>query len=447
MSNPSPLAEFPAELLGKVFLHLLDWPAGKVFDDIYVIKQGFKVASVNRHFRSVAVDIPRLWSVIDFDCQHLKKDAARAERWTSYLNLVLQRSSQAPLHISLMYFDCSCGMQHDIFDKLTAQSHRWASFYITYTKISTPMLLRLFQVQVPKLQLATILSHDDQSRSIAGNRSNLTPLFSNALKLTDLTIAMNIFEYCDFPRAIGQRLERLTLRIFQDRVGDTHLFDIIQRCAAPSSLRELTLSKLPAGGRSYQYHGSSDNGIITLDRLEKLELEDTVLIQIEPSLGRLQVPALRQANIAGFSATKLEHREILRSLCGTVKKLVLSCDSIMQTEDESGSILSGIICQWCPELRELDLRSCLIKLSDIEVLNSPTNQSHGLHSLRLPFCRFATQDRADLIEGFKSFVESRINVGGDGSTRLANLAMPGFDLKPSERAGIDELINKVNRAA
>jgi len=232
MPDPSPLAALPAEILGCSFRFLLDGFTASTWQEVFPArKAGFNVAAVNRHFRAIALDTPRLWSILDLDFTSL---ARRPSVYKNYAEIVLTRSLQAPLHVHLTDLDAAaCGegperqrlasqskapwpeirkLQWSLYEAIIAQAHRWAVFRITFVTTTAPAISMLVNADMPLLHTLDIYSNDSNRSDILMTITEVDPiahrLASKAPRLRRLFLALDLLNV-DLPPAPRINLRNL----------------------------------------------------------------------------------------------------------------------------------------------------------------------------------------------------------------------------------------------
>ncbi|KAG8955363.1 hypothetical protein FRC04_008714 [Tulasnella sp. 424] len=309
----APIRKMPDELLGDVFLII--WASGDK-------KCAWKLATVNRKWRNVALSIPRLWSTIQ-----LKTNTAICPAET--IRLWLERSGNVPLDvdITLMYQssssrnDDNSGSGSDIawgyivFDYLIKNLNRWKRFRFLFNS-SFPSIKALDEVKgkAPLLEEFVVGSNDNPLVAANDHWHWLPSGDPRPLNTPSST----------------PKLKTLELRYVPFRYSSP-------------MLRNLSSLKLTNGSVGTQ--GLTLNRVITMlsasPRLESLELHINIASNVLPLSTPLTLEELRHLRLGG-NQTPVIQQLIGQLITPSLRSLAIDLES---RSDTTGlpEALSGLL--------------------------------------------------------------------------------------------------------
>ncbi|KAF8918580.1 hypothetical protein CPB85DRAFT_994384 [Mucidula mucida] len=180
-----PVRTLPTDVLGEIFFSFVKdvmyppfdhFRCGSFVDSLDVRKGPCVLTHVSSGWRRTALGLPRLWS-----CIQLKSDCPERHARASFLQNILSRSLNLPLHITLYASNYNIS-DYGEFSVLLGTSNRWQSAalalsYSTFLALNSRIALdalqtvwinlgRLIRDPVPQNQIR-ILEHAPRLRSLA----------------------------------------------------------------------------------------------------------------------------------------------------------------------------------------------------------------------------------------------------------------------------------------
>jgi hypothetical protein len=199
-----PLRILPDECLSNIFSHCITPMEGQDDDLFYGIPPHLFVNSpraltyISRHWRDVALNMPKLWSNIVIDFSKAGDDAFWEPGILSILNLRLTRSTTHPLDV-VIYSAYNLSVTDPLLQGVMAHCHRWRRLYLIIPFESFGFLQQVYH-NLP------VLEHVFIQYSV---RSRVDPPSQDAQRRVvtewdDFTLAANLRSICIVPLVIQE---------------------------------------------------------------------------------------------------------------------------------------------------------------------------------------------------------------------------------------------------
>ncbi|EJD39272.1 hypothetical protein AURDEDRAFT_171660 [Auricularia subglabra TFB-10046 SS5] len=300
--NSAATQPLPVELLQEILLYALysakaaqpAWPSPRS-----CVRIPFRVASVCRHWRRVALGTLPLWSDITLRLHAFNGPHTQL----SYLRLMLQRSDPAPIDIFLLYDYRGVSLQHrrafesGLFPELANAAHRWRTFL--WNVPAACMALNrpsLFEIPTPLLE-EFCLDFNGSTRSFPSPTYDSTqfPAYLPHCPSLRKLVLRGTGRLALVPHISQRALPALTyLDLKHAAIAPETQWDILRR--APN-LRSLKLGDM--NSHSLGFAPFAPKASITLSSLQTLTvpLETEFIENWAPHLGVPNLQALDARNI------------------------------------------------------------------------------------------------------------------------------------------------------
>ncbi|KAL0568637.1 hypothetical protein V5O48_013345 [Marasmius crinis-equi] len=426
-----PARRLPLEVLGEIFLACMDKPRiirehityrePCDYDSLDGRKPWWCLAQVSRHWRTVAMSRPRIWSYVAVDFPDLK--SFDPEQFTARLIVQLQRSRSEPLTVAMRSAHKGSRDSHlPVITALCAHSSRWESLRVDFGYNALPMLRsmsRLVQGNVPALSRL----HIDLSKSTLSASSSALDAFSVAPQLVHVTLLGPITPATDdLLRLPWSQITRYRCDTLKTHLDTSHNSEILARM---HSLTALQCHLYFAG----EPNGPANIHMPSLELLSLYPFKETAS-NLSPLLDRLSVPALLDLRIVACPDIDSLPRFIQRSGT-TLRSLSLYVNGLdIATINQ--------VFEHIPKLHSLSLRGASYEV--IRSLSENDSESRTpqllpkLHAIRL--CGPWTSDRVQealLVE----MVETRVPALDSTPSSASHLRV--IDLDPEIDFGEDTI--------
>lgn len=324
-----PIRRVPGDVLALVFEALLD---------VDEPSATFVVSSVCRHWRQTALDIPTLWSYIEVP---YLGPGDPVKPWTTYLDVVLRRSKQAPLVIAICLAE-NKKINRILLEAVLSASHRWTSLKIDVGIMEHLELAQRLMgfVDAPVLEKLALYIPTPTPLQLFDGWASRPPLPAlKEFKLRDRT---------DDPRHINVDFSALASRM--------------------PNLRKASIGVTVKGNQT---------GSVNFLQLRSLALTSEVLQAIRHTL---RCPVLQQLGFESFA--QLHNLDPFLNSCGartTLRKLQLRDIRIDAAFRDTLRLLEN--------LQELHIYGCLVYDDFLRALSAPEPESNSWLVPRLSLIR------------------------------------------------------------
>ncbi|THU95206.1 hypothetical protein K435DRAFT_798289 [Dendrothele bispora CBS 962.96] len=361
----SPIRRLPLELLTLIFLFRCRESENCFrFDDFYIKLPALVLSQVCADWRRVAFHTPAIWNDLYFrfydHSDHFRRRKSNLLR--PLIHFCLERSSQAPLNMSLDFFTFisnESDLGHIFKTVLAPTSHRWHSLKLWCADEGSIEALWSQAMELSNLESLSI------SVSMLGSILDISPSLYQARHLHCLSLIAKSDGPSDFTRILAFPWTQITtLSLEAMRIDD--LLEILRRCI---NISKLVVSETPGDSPL-----SIGTDFVTLDRLVDFEFEvhnPTMTPALNKFLSKMTAPALKQlaiscrhylgANRAIKLALDVVDSFVTRSRCSLSS---LSIKKYFMTDSECLSLLHLF-----PDLKELNIEDHLSSLITDKLLN------------------------------------------------------------------------------
>ncbi|EJD35722.1 hypothetical protein AURDEDRAFT_117324, partial [Auricularia subglabra TFB-10046 SS5] len=378
----APVLSLPHDILCEIFRL---WAQSEQTDTT-LEHPGFVASKVCRAWRDVSVASPSVWAYFKLDFKPLRGNTQLHTNVLGSVQLQLQRSANAPLHVHLLNYDSSSARARRsyraLFDTVTAEASRWRSFYLTgdvteteYIDFATDYLGYFFFMRTPLLETFTLQKCGIDP--ILGIEQ--MPFLPHAPRLRALTLCPDVVSCYELAMSELPELEVLEISPGEhqgktDELNFTWLWRALQRWPHIRKLRVLGTREM------YSY---SDEDIpsepLLMPKLETIHIDGT-METLDFIVPMLRLPKLR--TVVHTRPVK-RHRfecELFTRHGRSIRRLQLSRG--WAPRDVS----------YFPNLEELSLRDVVVEGTFFAAL-APSEAAYPcarLRALRAEQCRFLT---------------------------------------------------------